>query len=50
MEYKLSEKLGNAVVDYLKTRPYIEVYGLMEGLLKLPIIPNEEPVEESDKQ
>lgn len=35
MEYKISEKLAETLLQYLATKPYAEVFQLVEALQKL---------------
>jgi hypothetical protein len=47
MQYKINEQLVNAVLNYLATRPYVEVFQLVEALKKVEKI--EEKVEEVEE-
>lgn len=39
----ISRKLAQSLVDYLKKRPFDEVFELINGLLRLPAVPVGEP-------
>jgi len=41
--YRLPEQLGNDLLAYIQTRPYIEVHKLMQQLLSITQIPAELP-------
>jgi len=38
MVYKISQELIKAIADYLSQRPYAEVVGLFNALMKLEVI------------
>jgi hypothetical protein len=46
-QYVISESLAQAILDYLKTRPYQEVYNAIPALLGLKEVPMEQNCTES---
>jgi hypothetical protein len=46
MDRKISEELAQSVINYLATRPYQEVFQLINGLTNLPKIKDDKEVEE----
>ncbi len=44
MKYEIEERLAQAVLDYLSTRPYREVFSLVSGLTSLKKIEDGESV------
>lgn len=45
---QIDTKLAQAILDYLKERPYIEVAALIAGLLKLGAEPSDQQDESAD--
>ena len=43
--YLIDEALAQAILDYLKLQPYVEVYKLIHALQELPPVDGEKPVE-----
>ncbi|MFZ9272092.1 MAG: hypothetical protein ACO24B_01610 [Ilumatobacteraceae bacterium] len=41
-QIKISKEIASAILGYLQTRPYIEVYQLIDALLKAAASPTEE--------
>lgn len=41
MMYLISEEVGNVILNYLKQRPYVEVYQMIGELQRLEQVPNE---------
>lgn len=45
MEYKITQQLAQAILNYLGNKPYAEVAGLIEGLKVLTPITQDNPEE-----
>lgn len=44
-KFLINEALAQMILDYLKTRPYVEVYKMVDGLRGLPLAPGYEDAE-----
>lgn len=49
-QFIIQEDLANAILQYLASKPYSEVFQLISGLQQLRIMENHEPKKEKLKQ
>jgi len=47
--FKLSEELGNKVLGYLCSRPYAEVYKLIDELQSIEVLPEAKEIDNGSK-
>ena len=48
-QFIIDENVANGVLNYLATRPYMEVAGLIQALSKLQPVPEPKPKQKEEK-